>query len=274
MPTASKRWDCSLVKLKSFFLIFQKIHPSQSNQINTTKMSSTRVNTSLSRSKFAAEKPVKKHCGVCQKAGRSESEYTSHFTKSVPGPQGIVTCPTILCNECSYCYERGHFKSACPQLAVKEKMQKRSGYQEKSVTSQKKKSELPIIPVGRGGFSALAASDSDSEEDRTIGKKRTFAKIDPVPVKEAWPALATTAVPVKPEKPSFASVISAPAPVKKEDTSRPNICGFTVLTKGGAKPVAPAPVYYERNEAEKVAYARAKKSWAESDSDDDEDEDW
>jgi hypothetical protein len=46
-----------------------------------------------------------------------------------------------------------------------------------------------------------------------------------------------------------------------------------VLTKGGAKPAA-APVYYERNEAEKAAYARAKKSWTEPDSDDDEDEDW
>ena len=236
-------------------------------------MSTTRVNANTySRSKFAAEKPVKKHCGVCQKAGRSESEYTSHYTKSVPGPQGVVICPTILNNECSYCYERGHFKSACPQLAAKEKMQNRSTYQEKSLQSKPKKSELPVIPVSRGGFSALAASDSDSDEDRPIGKKR---KIDtPAPVKEAWPALATnTAAPVKPEKPSFAAVISAPAPVKKEDTSRPNICGFTVLTKGGAKPAA-APVYYERNEAEKAAYARAKKSWTDPDSDDDEDEDW
>jgi len=233
-------------------------------------MSTTRVNTNAySHSKFAAEKPVKKFCGVCQKAGRSESEYTSHYTKSVPGPQGVVICPTILNNECSYCYGRGHFKSACPELAAKEKMQKRSGYQEKNFHLQKKKSELPVIPVSRGGFGALAASDSDSEEDRPIGKKR---KIDtPAPVKEAWPALATnTAAPVKPEKPSFASVISAPAPVKKEDTSRPNICGFTVLTKG-VKPAA-APVYYERNEAEKVAYAKASK-WTSPDPDD-EDEDW
>jgi hypothetical protein len=228
---------------------------------------SSRVNTT--RSSAVSNVAVKKFCGVCKNAGLSESAYTSHYTKSVPGPQGIVICPTILANECSFCYERGHFKSACPKLAEKEKMQKRVTIQEKP--QYKKKSEQPNIPVSRGGFSALADSDSDSDTvDRTIGKKRKIEE----PIKEAWPLLSgTQPATVKPEKPTFASIIAAPAPVKKEDTSRPNICGYTVLTKASdvLKPVT-APVYYERNEAEKAAYARVSKSWAlDSDS---EDEDW
>jgi len=228
---------------------------------------SSRVNTTRSSANKVA---VKKFCGVCKNAGLSESAYTSHYTKSVPGPQGIVICPTILANECSFCYERGHFKSACPKLAEKEKMQKRVTIQEKP--QYKNKSEQPNIPVSRGGFSALADSDSDSDTvDRTIGKKRKIEQ----PVNEVWPLLSgTQPVTVKADKPTFAEIIAAPAPVKKEDTSRPNICGYTVLTKASdvLKPVT-APVYYERNEAEKAAYARLSKSWADSDSED-EDEDW
>jgi hypothetical protein len=232
-------------------------------------MSSARVNTT--RSSAANKVAVKKFCGVCKNAGLSESAYTSHYTKSVPGPQGIVICPTILANECSFCYERGHFKSACPKLAEKEKMQKRVTIQEKP--QYKKKPEQPIIPVSRGGFSVLDDSDSDSDTiDRTIGKKRKVEQ----PVKEACPLLSgSQPVAVKVDKPSFAAIIAAPAPVKKVDTSRPNICGFTVLTKASdvLKPVA-APVYYERNEAEKAAYARAKISWTADSDSEDEDEDW
>jgi hypothetical protein len=58
-------------------------------------------------------------CAVCQKAGKSEKEYTSHFTKSKPGEGGVVTCPTILNSVCTYCREKGHFKSACPKLELK-----------------------------------------------------------------------------------------------------------------------------------------------------------
>jgi len=234
-------------------------------------MSSVRVNNlGYPRSSAAANKvAVKKFCGVCKNAGLSESAYTSHFTKSVPGPKGIVTCPTILANECSLCYERGHFKSACPKLAEKARIDKRAMVQDKPL---QKKSVQPVVQVNnRGGFSALSDSDSDTV-DRTIGKKRKVEQS----VKEAWPLLSgSQQAAVKVDKPSFAAIIAAPAPVKKVDTSKPNICGFTVLTKASdvKPPAAAAPVYYERNEAEKAAYAKLKKSWADSDSDS-EDEDW
>jgi len=224
---------------------------------------SVRVNRDYSRSKFAAEKPVKKFCGVCQKAGLSEKEYTSHFTKSTPGPQGIVICPTILNNECSFCYQFGHFKSACPALAQREKQQKRSEMQEKRVQS-KESVQKQASSISRGGFSVLDDSDDD---EKPIGVKRSFSQANKPEAKakvaskvDEWPSLCSKPVskPSVVDKPSFATVISAPAPVKKVDTSRPNICGFSVLTKTGSTYTPSEPVA-----------KRPMQSWVEIDSDSD-----
>ena len=57
-------------------------------------------------------------CGTCKNAGRPYSEYTSHFTKSVPGPRGIVTCPLILNSVCGNCQQRGHFTNFCSNTFV------------------------------------------------------------------------------------------------------------------------------------------------------------
>jgi len=244
---------------------------------------SVRVNRDYSRSKFAtAEKQVKKFCGVCQKAGLSEKDYTSHFTKSAPGPQGTVICPTILNNECSFCFEFGHFKSACPALAERKKQQKRSEMQEKRVQFK----EQPVqkqISSNRGGFSVL----DDSDDETPVGLKRTFSqadlhkevkKVTKVASKDAskveeWPSLCSKPViksSVTADKPSFATVISAPAPIKKVDTSRASICGFSVLTKAGIVPAASS-----EDLAKKVYKPMTKCSWADMDSDSEgDDEDW
>jgi len=57
-------------------------------------------------------------CGTCKNAGRPYSEYTSHFTKSVPGAHGIVTCPLILNSVCGNCKQRGHFTNFCTNSFV------------------------------------------------------------------------------------------------------------------------------------------------------------
>jgi len=236
---------------------------------------SVRVNNrDYSRSKYAAaEKPVKKFCGVCQKAGLSEKEYTSHFTKSVPGPQGIVICPTILNNECSFCYQFGHFKSACPALAQREKQQKRSDMQEKRVQF-KESVQKKASAISHGAFSALADSDSDSDEEH-VTAKRTFSqanRVEKVVIKEEWPALSSKPVAksTTDDKPSFATVTSSVAPIKKEDTSRPPICGFSVITKAGI-------VHAPTKEVEQNVYKpSARRSWVDmmSDSEDEEEDDY
>ena len=55
-------------------------------------------------------------CSFCKHAGKSHAEYTSHYPKDRPGPEGKVICPTILASECSYCHEKGHTKRHCPKL--------------------------------------------------------------------------------------------------------------------------------------------------------------
>ena len=54
-------------------------------------------------------------CVVCRDAGKSEKEYTSHFVKDQPGPNGKVVCPTLLNQACRICAKQGHTSSYCPE---------------------------------------------------------------------------------------------------------------------------------------------------------------
>jgi hypothetical protein len=55
------------------------------------------------------------YCKVCRDAGRSESEYTSHYVKDQPGSNGKVVCPTLLNQACRICNKTGHTSSYCAQ---------------------------------------------------------------------------------------------------------------------------------------------------------------
>ena len=57
----------------------------------------------------------KPFCKVCKDAGCSESQYTSHFVKDQPGPNGKVVCPTLLNQACRICNQTGHTSSYCKQ---------------------------------------------------------------------------------------------------------------------------------------------------------------
>jgi hypothetical protein len=58
----------------------------------------------------------KPYCKVCQDAGKSESEYTSHWVKDLTGK---TTCPTLLKTECRFCYKLGHTSKFCKELNKK-----------------------------------------------------------------------------------------------------------------------------------------------------------
>ena len=73
--------------------------------------SATRRNTSSSSAR-GAPTPF---CKVCRDAGRPESEYTSHYVKDQPGPNGKVACPILLNQACRICENLGHTSSYCPQ---------------------------------------------------------------------------------------------------------------------------------------------------------------
>jgi hypothetical protein len=98
-------------------------------------MSFNKVNNKRTFSKFS-QPEEKKFCKVCRDAGKSEKEYTSHFTNSVPGSKGITVCPTILSTECSFCHQRGHWASEVYCPALKEK--KRNQLQEQQAYANRK----------------------------------------------------------------------------------------------------------------------------------------
>jgi hypothetical protein len=61
-----------------------------------------------------------KFCKVCYDAGLSVAEYTDHFVKDQPGPNGKVICRTLLHQACRICQRTGHTSSYCPQYRRRE----------------------------------------------------------------------------------------------------------------------------------------------------------
>jgi hypothetical protein len=67
--------------------------------------------------------PIRKLCKVCQDAGKSENEFLSHFTRETRDPNSRVVCPTLLNQECRFCYKKGHTVKYCKALKEKERAQ-------------------------------------------------------------------------------------------------------------------------------------------------------
>jgi hypothetical protein len=80
------------------------------HQYQYRRMSYARRNSGCVRSTAAANP----FCKVCYDAGLSTQEFTSHFVKDQPGPNGKVVCPTLLAQKCLICGIPGHTSSYCP----------------------------------------------------------------------------------------------------------------------------------------------------------------
>ena len=73
------------------------------------------MSSSSSRNSSASARVPTPFCKVCRDAGRPESEYTSHFVKDQPGPNGKVVCPMLLNQACRICHKTGHTSSYCSE---------------------------------------------------------------------------------------------------------------------------------------------------------------
>ena len=56
------------------------------------------------------------YCRTCHKAGKTYEQYTNHWTRSEPGPNGIITCPLIINTTCSRCKLTGHWAKYCTAI--------------------------------------------------------------------------------------------------------------------------------------------------------------
>ncbi len=61
-------------------------------------------------SKQSSNKPF---CKVCFDAGKTESEYTSHYVRKTTDPNSELLCPVLKATECRYCHQMGHTISRC-----------------------------------------------------------------------------------------------------------------------------------------------------------------
>jgi hypothetical protein len=216
-------------------------------------------------SRNAKINPVNKkpYCKVCFDAGKPESEYTSHWVRSLPDRSGKtkVTCPTLLSTECRYCYELGHTAKFCPVLEKNNKEKERAL---KATASERPKQKVPETKKPTSMFDALR-DDIDSEEEVKVIKPVENFPVLCAPAKK----VEVTLPKIEPEvKTGWAAIAAKP----KEDKFMKQIEERSLLKSLPQSVVKPKP-------EPKVAPWAAKtpvftKSWADwSDSDEEEDED-
>jgi hypothetical protein len=217
--------------------------------------------------------PVNKkpYCKVCFDAGKPDSEYTSHWVRSLPDRNGKsnVTCPTLLNTECRYCYKFGHTAKFCPTIKQQEKEREKAGRRAKATEVNKTK---PTVQEKKSGSSFAALMDSDSEEEETPVKVSKVSK----PV-EDYPVLCSQVKKIEVELPKpqqetktgWAAIVAKPAEAKKgvEPAKRTGLVMLSDYVKVEAK-------VEEKKPAPWVAKTPIiTKRWADwSDSEDEEEE--
>ena len=118
-------------------------------------------------------------CKVCYDAGLPVADYTSHYVKDQPGPDGKVVCPTLLAQKCLNCGVPGHTTNYCPE--------KLRGERERSERDREERERAK----------KSAASGKSWE---TVGSSSSRPRI------EDMDAI------IKPKSKSAAAAVSAPAP--------------------------------------------------------------
>jgi hypothetical protein len=107
----------------------------------------------------------KPFCKVCYDVGKPESDYTSHYVRSLPDRNGhtMVTCPTLMSTECRYCGNYGHTNKFCP-IASNKKQKQSQNYKQREMPKK-----TTATPINVSKFAVLDNSDSEDEEYPTLG---------------------------------------------------------------------------------------------------------
>jgi len=150
--------------------------------------------------KLAMKTEKKPFCKICFDTKQPESVYTSHYVRDVPGPNGVVVCPTLLQIECRYCKKKGHTNSKCPILMKKQNRKPFSTTSTApSLGKKKHKNVFQVLEVDSGDDE----SDDDHNNDTTYTNS-TDSTAKPYIMALKKPIAATpepTKVQYKPETP-------------------------------------------------------------------------
>jgi hypothetical protein len=216
----------------------------------------------------------KPYCKVCFDAGKPESEYASHWVRSLPDRNGKsnVTCPTLLSTECRYCYELGHTAKFCPVLEKNNKDKERkevralgSDKRAQAAASERPKQKVPETKKSTSMFDALR-NDSDSEEEVKVKKPVENFLVLGAPAKKVEVTIPKT----EPEvKTGWAAIAAKP----KEDVFMKQLEERSILKSlpQSSLRVKPKPEVKTAPWAAKTqVFTKSWADWTDSDSDEDE----
>jgi hypothetical protein len=197
----------------------------------------------MSRNVQATKKP---YCKVCFDAGKPETEYSSHRTRTLPDRNGktTVTCPTLLNTECRFCFKLGHTTKYCPAIEQNRKEKERADRKERAEAVEKSK---PKVQEKKPSSSfAVLCCDSDSEDEEKVSKVKV---IDNFPVLNIATKQAATEEPK--QLSGWAAIAAKPLEAKVVPAQND---GLILLTKN---------IKYESKPKEEVKPTTAKPApWA------------
>jgi hypothetical protein len=230
--------QCKLKKIEILFCLIMSSIILQTLKTLKAKMNSTNNNNNSRKMNSSFKQAYTTFCKVCQDAGKTEKEYTSHNVRDARG----TCCPTLLAQECRNCYRKGHTSKYCTQTL--------STAVAPVVKPDPKQVKQVKPPVPKNVFMLLESDSEDEKEAEVI--KRT----EPAPVPHAELKVAQK------QALNYGRIITlAPDLVKTE--------AIAALLKVEKKAAEKKPVKIV------VAGPKPKLNWADCDSDStgDEDED-
>jgi hypothetical protein len=138
----------------------------------------------INRNKKIANMGVntRRSCKHCKNLGKSEREYTSHWTRASMSPDAPIICPEILKMECAYCHGIGHMASEvhCPLLKSLKKEETKRELEEarraKSATfSERAVRSTAVAAQKRLSSFSLIAEESSSDSEEETSNNKTYA---------------------------------------------------------------------------------------------------
>ena len=129
-----------------------------------SRKSTTTVNSSIQ----------KKHCKVCQDSGKTEAEYTSHFTRETADPTSRVICPTLLAQECRFCFKKGHTVKYCKRAKESNDRKLQQHNPKPAAAIQSTKKQQPIVTNSFAAAFDSEDENSDNENQEQVIKEEEF----------------------------------------------------------------------------------------------------
>lgn len=105
-------------------------------------------------------------CKVCYDVGLPVADYTDHYVKDQPGPNGKVVCPTLLAQKCLNCGVPGHTSNYCPEKLRGERERSERDRQERERAKKSVDAGKSWETVGQKGTSSSSSSASIKSRPR------------------------------------------------------------------------------------------------------------